>query len=82
MSRGLGATLEQCRAHWISSNHDSPCDYLGGDPPLGREDPLRHRREDSTCRRLIYLDGNSLGPLPRATRRRIEEVVAKEWGQG
>ncbi|VTU34923.1 kynureninase [Variovorax sp. PBL-E5] len=31
---------------------------------------------------VIYLDGNSLGVLPRATPARIAEVVAKEWGEG
>ena len=31
---------------------------------------------------LIYLDGNSLGPLPRATQARIAEVVDQEWGAG
>jgi kynureninase len=31
---------------------------------------------------VIYLDGNSLGPLPRATPARIAEVVAREWGEG
>ncbi|MFM7507790.1 MAG: kynureninase, partial [Rubrivivax sp.] len=31
---------------------------------------------------LIYLDGNSLGVLPRATAARVQQVVAQEWGQG
>ena len=30
---------------------------------------------------MIYLDGNSLGPLPKATPGRVAEVVAHEWGQ-
>jgi kynureninase len=29
---------------------------------------------------VIYLDGNSLGPLPKATPGRVAEVVAQEWG--
>ncbi|MGL4289406.1 MAG: kynureninase, partial [Phreatobacter sp.] len=29
----------------------------------------------------IYLDGNSLGMLPRATAARLQHVVATEWGQ-
>jgi len=47
------------------------------DPLAGFRD--RFVREDPS---LIYLDGNSLGPLPRATRARIAEVVADEWGAG
>ncbi len=30
---------------------------------------------------LIYLNGNSLGPLPRAAADRVGKVVADEWGQ-
>jgi kynureninase len=31
---------------------------------------------------LTYLDGNSLGALPRATAGRLHEVVTTEWGRG
>ncbi|MEC7162183.1 MAG: kynureninase, partial [Pseudomonadota bacterium] len=31
---------------------------------------------------VIYLDGNSLGCLPRATPQRMEQVVRGEWGAG
>ena len=47
------------------------------DPLAGFRD--RFVRDDPS---LIYLDGNSLGPLPRATRARIAEVVSQEWGAG
>lgn len=30
---------------------------------------------------LIYLDGNSLGRLPRTTTERLDEVVRREWGE-
>jgi kynureninase len=47
------------------------------------EDPLRYRREEFDLPGgIIYLDGNSLGPLPKATRSRVDEVLTKEWGQG
>ncbi|MEP7056652.1 MAG: kynureninase [Caldimonas sp.] len=31
---------------------------------------------------VIYLDGNSLGALPKATAARLDEVVRAEWGDG
>ncbi len=30
---------------------------------------------------LIYLDGNSLGPLPQGAAARAQEVITREWGQ-
>ncbi len=29
---------------------------------------------------VVYLDGNSLGPLPRTTADRVEDVLHREWG--
>jgi kynureninase len=31
---------------------------------------------------VIYLDGNSLGPLPRATRAKVLQAIEHEWGRG
>src|SRR6185295_7298045 len=30
---------------------------------------------------VVYLDGNSLGALPRATAARLAEVIEREWGE-
>lgn len=30
---------------------------------------------------MIYLDGNSLGPLPKVVPQRVSEVISQEWGQ-
>lgn len=30
---------------------------------------------------VVYLDGNSLGVLPRATAGRVQDVIRREWGQ-
>ncbi|HEX8582800.1 MAG TPA: kynureninase [Allosphingosinicella sp.] len=44
-------------------------------------DPLRHYRDRFFLPLgTIYLDGNSLGVLPRATVERQRKVVAEEWG--
>ena len=45
-------------------------------------DPLRDfRGRFDLPEGLIYLDGNSLGPLPRAAAARQRNVVEEEWGQ-
>ena len=31
---------------------------------------------------LIYLNGNSLGALPKQTQQRLHEVIDTEWAQG
>src|SRR5882672_2222361 len=50
---------------------------------LDRADPLRAFRDRFIVpKRLVYLDGNSLGCLPRATASRVLEVVRLEWGEG
>ncbi len=47
------------------------------------QDPLAALREQFVLPPgKIYLDGNSLGVLPRATPARVAQVVSQEWGQG
>jgi kynureninase len=49
---------------------------------LDRADPLAPFRDEFDLPPdVIYLDGNSLGPLPKATPGRVAEVVAHEWGK-
>jgi kynureninase len=50
---------------------------------LDAQDPLAPLREQFELPPgKVYLDGNSLGVLPRATAARVADVVQREWGQG
>jgi len=50
---------------------------------LDRRDPLAaHRDSFALPADVIYLDGNSLGALPRATSARLRELIVHEWGDG
>lgn len=45
-------------------------------------DPLRGFRDEFDLPPgVIYLDGNSLGPLPRATPARLDAVMRQQWGR-
>jgi kynureninase len=49
---------------------------------LDKQDPLAHKRDEFELpQHTIYLDGNSLGALPKAVKSRIAEVVSQQWGQ-
>ena len=50
---------------------------------LDGADPLAPLRDQfSLPPGVIYLDGNSLGVLPRSTAARVQQVVTDEWGEG
>ncbi|NYE21491.1 kynureninase [Microbacterium immunditiarum] len=50
---------------------------------LDAADPLTPFRERFTLPEgVIYLDGNSLGALPRDTAAEVQRVIAEEWGSG
>jgi kynureninase len=49
---------------------------------LDAQDPLAAlRKQFALPAGKIYLDGNSLGALPRATAQRVADVVQREWGE-
>ncbi len=50
---------------------------------LDRNDPLAAKREAFVIPEgLVYLDGNSLGVLPKAVQQHLAHVVTEQWGQG
>ena len=56
---------------------------LHGVLELDARDPLKGFRDEFQLRdTLIYLDGNSLGALPRTTADRMARAISCEWGEG
>eukprot|EP01039_Chlorochromonas_danica_P012898 gene12898-14864_t len=50
---------------------------------MDRDDPLGFVRDRfDVPEHVIYLDGNSLGALPRATPEALEQATRKAWGKG
>ncbi len=50
---------------------------------LDAQDPIRKLRQQFTLPEgVIYLDGNSLGVLPKTAASRVAKAVTEEWGQG
>lgn len=50
---------------------------------LDASDPLGPFRDEFQLREgLIYVDGNSLGPVPKATAGLLAEAVSQQWGEG
>jgi kynureninase len=48
---------------------------------LDRLDPLAHKRDQFALPTgRVYLDGNSLGALPRTVGTRVQEAVQQQWG--
>ncbi len=49
---------------------------------LDQQDPLQKLRDEfSLPDDTIYLDGNSLGPMPRRCAERAQQVIEKQWSQ-
>lgn len=68
----------------LPSSHTPPLPHsLAYARELDRQDPLARFRDEFVIDDpdLIYLDGNSLGRLPRRTASRMRDVVEHEWGR-
>lgn len=50
---------------------------------LDAQDPLAPFRDEFQLREgLLYLDGNSLGALPKVAVARVNQAVSQQWGEG
>ena len=62
---------------------DSHTSTLSHALELDARDPLTHFRDEFVIDDpdTIYLDGNSLGRLPKRTAERVRDVIDREWGR-
>ncbi len=72
------------RARYVASMSDDVIDdLLARASDLDARSPLSGTRERFTLPEgVIYLDGNSLGALPRTVGPALARVVEQEWGEG
>ena len=49
---------------------------------LDANDPLAEKRKEFLLPKdTVYLDGNSLGPLTKHAKQRVEQVIEQQWGE-
>jgi len=66
----------------VIRNHCGSALTLADLEAMDRDDPLRTLRDAFMLPDgVVYLDGNSLGALPRETPTRLQQVAAVQWGQ-
>lgn len=66
----------------MRENLGAPVDLDGAAAALDDADPLAHLRgRYHLDERVVYLDGNSLGPPATVVAARVASVVADEWGR-
>ena len=67
----------------MKTQNDTISKTLSDCQALDAQDPLRHLRDQfSVPEGVIYLDGNSLGVMPKTAAAKVAHVLTQEWGVG